>query len=536
VAFAVKGTRSLWRKVGRDCDGMRNRTRCPIASWDELDAHFRIEIDERRRNSQVVAAAHFLRWVEESCRALAHDKIGLFAETLKLFTSGGNDLDSMAYEGRSAVHIAAERHRADILAALFDAGAESVNARSQGRTPLVAAVEAMRSCHRPSRSWSSVVGVLLDAGAEVNVFTATRPRLTLLAYVVKLQDAELVRLMCAAGADLSAKYFSGQSLLGKAVERGDAEVGKVLLRHGADVDARDGFGDTPLLRTLRYMKTLNRGLISELVRSGADVNAVNSIDGSTALTHLLDMSNERWVGAEETKRMLEAMLDWGLDPNQPDGHGLTPLYNAIRAERRVPHVVLALLRRGADARRPLQVSAKAGAAQAPVVMAAALPDIERALVAYGADLDVDMTEDQSLLQWALSKRYFVLTELCLRYSRKVPPEWVHRAGRSAAFLRRVFRHTILPSWTKRGGRLPQIYYNVLRPYLLLHLRRALPGTSTADEAGEAKPSDAIDEVKMLIELPTGVVSYSLAFVIGRPFRFPASLFGAFSAASSQPKP
>jgi len=77
------------------------------------------------------------------------------------------------------------------------------------------------------------------------------------------------------------------------------------------VDGRDGTGSTPLIACARDDCLDN---VTELLRSGANINATNS-EGDTPLTNAAC-----WGSA----RVVECLLKYGADPKLSDSLGVSP--------------------------------------------------------------------------------------------------------------------------------------------------------------------------------------------------------------------
>ena len=275
---------------------------------------------------------------------------------------------------------------ADATAACIDAGAD-VNARDEhGNTPLMHATGTWGGGMdgSPASEDPSVVTVLLEAGADVNARnngggTALRNAAagkTVPTVRGGMFDAvevpAIVAVLLASGAEVNPP--SGTTPLHQAALVANLETVAMLIEAGADIHARDGNGETPLLRAGYYGGFRNREIIEILVEAGADVNDRNE-HGWTVL--------ERALGspADRVTDIVRRLLELGADVNAP-GISSPPLHRAA-SQGDNPELVRMLLAAGAEVndhgsshRSPLHAAASGGG---PAVIAA--------LVAAGAEVN-----------------------------------------------------------------------------------------------------------------------------------------------------
>ncbi len=95
-------------------------------------------------------------------------------------------------------------------------------------------------------------------------------------------DAERVRELCVAGADIDCYNDMGNTPLHLAVEQCDVEMARILLEHGADVNRRTEMGSwTPLVHAVEAVSDaanqVNRPpdnkILEVLLQYGADVTS-----------------------------------------------------------------------------------------------------------------------------------------------------------------------------------------------------------------------------------------------------------------------
>ena len=275
---------------------------------------------------------------------------------------------------------------ADAAAACIDAGAD-VNARDEhGNTPLMHATGTWGGGMdgSPASEDPSVVTVLLEAGADVNARnngggTALRNAAagkTVPTVRGGMFDAvevpAIVAVLLAAGAEVNPP--SGTTPLHQAALVANLETVAMLIEAGADIHARDGNGETPLLRAGYYGGFRNLEIIEILVEAGADVND-RSEHGWTVLERGLESP------ADRVADVVRRLLDLGADANAP-GISSPPLHRAA-SQGDNPELIRMLLAAGADVndhgsshRSPLHAAASGGG---PAVIAA--------LVAAGAEVN-----------------------------------------------------------------------------------------------------------------------------------------------------
>eukprot|EP00054_Salpingoeca_dolichothecata_P035144 m.271137 g.271137 ORF g.271137 m.271137 type:complete len:733 (+) comp51036_c0_seq1:289-2487(+) len=149
-----------------------------------------------------------------------------------------------------------------------------------------------------------------------------------------------------------------------------AEVAEALLRRGAHVNARNSFGETPLLKNIRYP-----AIARVLLRHHADVNAVRD-SGATPLHFVQDPC------------ICKELVARGASVHAEDNRGRTPLLLAERVE-----LVRILLAAGA------QVNAK-NAFDQTLLHSTFDKEIAKELIAAGADVNALDTWGRTALSGA----------------------------------------------------------------------------------------------------------------------------------------
>ena len=176
------------------------------------------------------------------------------------------------------------------LAAGLGAAAE-VEAGARRDAPLVAAVKAA--------DVDTVRTLVADRAVDVNL--AEPDGATALHWAVHRSDAELVDLLIAAGADVTATNRYGVQPISLAAENGNAVILAALLDAGADPNATLPEGETVLMTAAR---TGDAASIRTLLVRGADPNARDRFRGQTALM---------WAAARNNADAVHALAELGAD-------------------------------------------------------------------------------------------------------------------------------------------------------------------------------------------------------------------------------
>jgi len=167
-----------------------------------------------------------------------------------------------------------------------------VTAGGQSPRPLIDAV---------NRGDHAAVSTLLRDRTLVN-----QPALdgtTALHYAVRANDAELVRLLLAAGANVKAANRYGLRPLTLAAENGSESIISSLLTAGADPNTATDAGEPVLMTAARTGRV---DAVARLIAAGADVNARERWFGETALM---------WAAAENHPGAVRALVQAGADIN-----------------------------------------------------------------------------------------------------------------------------------------------------------------------------------------------------------------------------
>ena len=169
--------------------------------------------------------------------------------------------------------------------------AAGVEAGARRDAPLVAAVKAA--------DVDTVRTLVGDRAVDVNL--AEPDGATALHWAVHRSDAELVDLLIAAGADVTATNRYGVQPISLAAENGNAAILAALIDSGADPNATLPEGETVLMTAAR---TGDAASIRTLLVRGADPNARDRFRGQTALM---------WTAARNNADAVHVLAELGAD-------------------------------------------------------------------------------------------------------------------------------------------------------------------------------------------------------------------------------
>jgi ankyrin repeat protein len=184
-------------------------------------------------------------------------------------------------------------------------------------------------------------------------------------------DANMLRRLIAAGADLAVIDSGGRTPLHLAAYRSDEAIVSILAEAGADLNALDAqaydivtiaavANDPEMVRCALLLGTNARNVTSPydgtaliaaahlghfevveiLVAAGAPLDHINNIEW-TAVIEAIVLGD----GGMNHQKTLKALLDGGADPNIGDGDSVTPLQ--LARQRRYQEMVQLLIAAGA---------------------------------------------------------------------------------------------------------------------------------------------------------------------------------------------
>jgi ankyrin repeat protein len=196
-----------------------------------------------------------------------------------------------------------------------------------------------------------LVRALLKAGAQANV--TNHYGATPLTEAVKLADLDLVRMLLEAHADPNSPNEDNQTALMLASSLGSQPIAELLIRRGANVNAVESFrGQTALM----WAAAENHPEIVDLLLAHhADVKLRAKFDDWPRQMTSEPRAQFRQTGGltallystrSGCYRCAVAIVKAGADVNQPNPDGITPLINAI--DNRSYDIAMYLLDKGAN--------------------------------------------------------------------------------------------------------------------------------------------------------------------------------------------
>jgi len=237
------------------------------------------------------------------------------------------DANSPQTDGTTALHYAAHKNDLEMVNLLLNAGANANAMNRYGVTPLAEAVQF---------GSGALIERLLEAGANPNT-PSTDEGETVLMSASRTGNVDAVKILLARGANVNAvETYRGQTALMWAAAEGHSDVVKLLLAAKADPNVRSTDRSTKLptlpagspsapiprggLMAIHY--AARQGSIDamkSMLDAGVDINE-GDVDGNTPL--LLAILNNHYD-------LAQVLIDKGADINKANRDGRAPLYTAI---------------------------------------------------------------------------------------------------------------------------------------------------------------------------------------------------------------
>jgi ankyrin repeat protein len=239
------------------------------------------------------------------------------AERVRALLAAGADPEVTGYNGRSALARAAGSGDGERVRLLLEAGASPApdSVESPFQVPLN---EAVRS------DSLACVRLLLAAGAAVTP-DANREIDPVLA---SARSTGVMSELLAAGADPHAECRFGRSIADTVAANGRASLAERvamlgrLTNAGVDLDAASPSGGTALARVAMVG---DADAVEALLAAGADPRVGRNALGSACFSYSKDRD-------PRMERTIDLLIAAGLDPNDVDAGGFTPLHAALSAD------------------------------------------------------------------------------------------------------------------------------------------------------------------------------------------------------------
>jgi serpin B len=243
----------------------------------------------------------------------------------------GVDVNGRSWNGRTALHVAANRGQKEAARLLLAKGAD-VNARTRADWH----ADALTPLHEAARSGHcDMAELLISGGANVNANDVEGR--TPLHAAVAARRYEVARLLIGKGASVNVRDNGGDSPLYTAVASGDGRIVQLLVQAGANVKEKGPREQTLLHTAVLSLDSFGAtDTVSPLITAGVDVNALASSD-FTAL---------HYAAREGHIRAAEVLLAHGANVNARTASGQTPLHFAVR--RDCDDIAALLVEKGAD--------------------------------------------------------------------------------------------------------------------------------------------------------------------------------------------
>ncbi|KAA0203990.1 hypothetical protein HAZT_HAZT002667 [Hyalella azteca] len=232
-------------------------------------------------------------------------------DLVSLILDKGADIEAKGPSGETALITAVHYKQVPCLKLLLKRGAKPNVRSNDGNSAIMWA--AGRSNGIGSPKCLTAIKTLLEYGADPSV--ANDRGYTPLMAASLIREAEAVRALTGAGAQLESRDCRGETALFKSVYSNCLESVKILVDAGADVNACCNLKRTPLMVVNTY------SILDTLLQHDSDVNA-KDINGFTALHH---------YAVANLPQFLRLLIIHGANIESVDVLGNVPLQVAVRA-------------------------------------------------------------------------------------------------------------------------------------------------------------------------------------------------------------
>ena len=195
-------------------------------------------------------------------------------------------------------------------------------------------------------------------------------------------DFQMVAWLLDAGADINALNLDGETVLQNSALLGDLERVKFLLAKKAKVNTRDVLGRSPLSSAAASQ---NLDVIKALLEAGADVQ-LGALEGCSPLFAA--------ISSQETSvSILQYLIERGASPKVKDTKGCSLLHEAATYGALKPALYLIET-------QGLNVNESNGQKVYPIHLCMLHPEVARALLSKGAQVNVVSEGGETALMWS----------------------------------------------------------------------------------------------------------------------------------------
>lgn len=187
-------------------------------------------------------------------------------DVLKALIGCGADLDAPAHDESTALMVACERGRPDIVRLLVESGAGVNHQDRWGNTAIMRTITP--GGRGSKKRILECVQTLLDHNADINLTDMEGETAVFMA--MKEYNDWFFDFLAKSGANIELPNKNGSNLLQYAAIRNDLDACMKLVSLGANVNARNGVGYTAL--HFAVLQKINYGILEFLVSKGADVS------------------------------------------------------------------------------------------------------------------------------------------------------------------------------------------------------------------------------------------------------------------------
>lgn len=305
-----------------------------------------------------------------------------YPASLEMLLPGIPNINEVDNENRTALHHASRYGPADSVEFLLSKGAD-LNLRDiQLSTPFhIAAMYGHKD----------ILELLWSKGPKTQITDentfGNQPL-----HLASLNDRyDAVEWLISIGAPINHSDAQGNNPLHLACQKGNLSIVKLLIEKNVNMHQRDEGSNSPILVACF---NVHCDVVNFLRQNGALVSNVD-VSENTCF-HKVVYSAKPF--SEEHKEVFEALIGTGLDIDQPNIHGYSPLFRAC-ADRKVEHVKC-LLELGANAN-----SVATSSGLTPLMEACCEPCVEVVEVLLDKEADWNMTNKHGLNALALTSRF-----------------------------------------------------------------------------------------------------------------------------------